>query len=89
MAHVSPKGKGDNVMIAVKNGDSQEYIYQIPENHRVVYCGCIHIHGTITLIGRWSRFTGLCVADKEDTNNLDDYDPTTSTSIFSTCSQGG
>ena len=79
-SHVSPKGKGDNVMIAVENGDSQEYIYQIPENHP---SGLLwmhpHLHGTTSLsLAGGAALPVFVLPDKEDTNNLDDYDPTTS-----------
>ena len=79
-SHVSPEGKGDNVMIAVENGDSQEYIYQIPENHP---SGLLwmhpHLHGTTSLsLAGGAALPVVVLPDKEDTNNLDDYDPTTS-----------
>ena len=49
-SHVSPQGKSDNVMIAVENGDSQEYEYKIPENHP---SGLLwmhpHLHGSTSL----------------------------------------
>jgi tRNA A37 N6-isopentenylltransferase MiaA len=46
---LSPLPSGENVMIAVENGDSQEYVYQIPENHP---SGLLwmhpHLHGAQT-----------------------------------------
>ena len=79
-SHVSPKGKGDNVMIAVGNGDSQEYIYQIPENHP---SGLLwmhpHLHGTTSLsLAGGAALPVFILPDEKDTNNLKDYDPTTS-----------
>ncbi len=79
-SHVSPKGKGDNVMIAVDNGDSQEYIYQIPENHP---SGLLwmhpHLHGTTSLsLAGGAALPVFVLPDEEDTSNLDEYDPTTS-----------
>ena len=67
-------------MIAVENGDSQEYIYQIPENHP---SGLLwmhpHLHGTTSLsLAGGAALPVVVLPDKEDTNNLDDYDPTTS-----------
>ena len=78
-AHVSPKGKGDNVMIAVKNGETQEYIYKIPENHP---SGLLwmhpHYHGATSLsLAGGAALPVFILPDSEDANNLDAYDPTT------------
>jgi len=78
-SHVSPKGKGDNVMIAVKNGETQEYIYKIPENHP---SGLLwmhpHYHGATSLsLAGGAALPVFILPDSEDANNLDAYDPTT------------
>ena len=79
-SHVSPEGKGDNVMIAVENGDSQEYVYQIPENHP---SGLLwmhpHLHGATSLsLAGGAALPVFILPDTEDANNIEDYDPTTS-----------
>lgn len=79
-AHVSPEGKGDNVMIAVENGDSQEYIYQIPENHP---SGLLwmhpHLHGATSLsLAGGAALPVFILPDSEDANNIESYDPTSS-----------
>lgn len=78
-SHVSPKGQGDNVMIAVKNGETQEYTYKIPENHP---SGLLwmhpHYHGATSLsLAGGAALPVFILPDSGDTNNLDTYDPTT------------
>jgi FtsP/CotA-like multicopper oxidase with cupredoxin domain len=77
-SHVSPQGKSDNVMIAVENGDSQEYEYKIPENHP---SGLLwmhpHLHGSTSLsLAGGAALPVFILPDSEDTNNLNGYDPT-------------
>ncbi|MCB4377254.1 multicopper oxidase domain-containing protein [Synechococcus sp. MU1650] len=77
-SHVSPQGKSDNVMIAVENGDSQEYEYKIPENHP---SGLLwmhpHLHGSTSLsLAGGAALPVFILPDSEDTNNLSGYDPT-------------
>jgi FtsP/CotA-like multicopper oxidase with cupredoxin domain len=46
--HVSPKGNGDNVFLAVEPGGSQQYEYRLPEDHPPgVYWYHPHHHGTV------------------------------------------
>ena len=78
-SHVTPKGKGDNVMIAVKNGETQEYIYEIPENHP---SGLLwmhpHYHGATALsLAGGAALPVFILPDSNDAKNLDAYDPTT------------
>ena len=54
-SHVSP-GKSDNVMIAVENGESQEYEYKIPENHPSGLLWMhVHLHGSTSLSWQAAR----------------------------------
>ena len=46
--HVSPKGNGDNAFVSVDPGESFDYEYQLPPDHRPgVYWYHPHHHGTV------------------------------------------
>ena len=77
-AHTPAEGDGDNVMIAIEQGDSHTYTYEIPENHP---SGLLwmhpHYHGatSVSLAGG-AALPVLILPDENDAPNLKKYDPT-------------
>ena len=77
-AHTPAEGNGDNVMIAIEQGDSHTYSYEIPENHP---SGLLwmhpHYHGSTSLsMAGGAALPVLILPDEKDATNLEKYDPT-------------